>query len=304
MLMSLLLTAKETAENAVCEEHQMPLLRGWKWNDIIHLKNVLGKMRKYKRKSVFRSHLFNLTEEPEKYFHSQLLLHLLWHCEHKLKSTCESKEDHCNSVNNLVDHNAQQFNQHIAHLHKTFHNFVHNGPHETAWGALVLKGKEKNASANDGGSYAVHHVEGYDLTSHEELMLTDVTASYISYSIHYLSMQYTKEACKDTMSTDKYHIHLRNLNPDERNINRVWCKNAVSSIGSGKSFNSYKIFISRPQETGKRHVTDLIWWDEISFFQLTNQKDPDEPLVLLTTPTGSVVFQISAITIHSALQLN
>ena len=31
---------------------------------------------------------------------------------------------------------------------------------------------------------------------------------------------------------------------------------------------------------------------------------PDQPLVLLTAPTGSVAFQISGLTIHAALQIN
>ena len=51
-------------------------------------------------------------------------------------------------------------------------------------------------------------------------------------------------------------------------------------------------------------MINLINRDVIHFFQLTGKVDPDDPLVLLTAPTGSAVFHISGMTIHSALQLN
>ena len=39
-------------------------------------------------------------------------------------------------------------------------------------------------------------------------------------------------------------------------------------------------------------------------FQLTGKVEPDDPLFLLTTPTGSATFQFAGLTIHAALQLN
>ena len=124
---------------------------------------------------------------------------------------------------------------------------------------------------------------------------------------NWLSMQYTMEAHKDIMSPSQYREHLRNLNSGQRQIvmyNRAWCKAAVITHKKGKSINSYRIFLSGPGGTGKSHVINLIRRDVKYFSQLTGKVEPDDPLVLLTAPTGSVAFQIAGLTIHAALQLN
>ena len=100
---------------------------------------------------------------------------------------------------------------------------------------------------------------------------------------NWLSMQYTMEAHNDIMSHSQYREHLRNSNPGQRQIvmyNRAWCKAAVIAHKKGKSINPYRIFLSGPGGTGKI--------------------EPDDPLVLLTAPTGST----AGLTIHAALQLN
>ena len=42
----------------------------------------------------------------------------------------------------------------------------------------------------------------------------------------------------------------------------------------------------------------------IYFLQQTMNVDPDQPLVLLTAPTGLAAFNIGGITLHSASMLN
>ena len=55
--------------------------------------------------------------------------------------------------------------------------------------------------------------------------------------------------------------------------------------------DGFKIFLSSPGGTGKIHVIKLIHRDVIYFFQKTLKPKPDQPLVLLTVPTGSAIFQ-------------
>ena len=120
-------------------------------------------------------------------------------------------------------------------------------------------------------------------------------------------MQYTKEAHRDIMPPSEYREHMRNLNPGQRQIvmyNRSWCKAAVVALKKGEILNGYRIFLSGPGGTGKSHVINLIHRDVIYFFQLTGKVEPEDPLVLLTAPTGSAAFQILGLTIHAALQLN
>ena len=40
-----------------------------RWNEIITLKDGLGKMRKRKRESILRTKRYNISNEREKYFH-------------------------------------------------------------------------------------------------------------------------------------------------------------------------------------------------------------------------------------------
>ena len=83
-----------------------------------------------------------------------------------------------------------------------------------------------------------------------------------------------------------------------------WYKSYVSSIQKGQSHQGFKIFFNGAGGTGKSHVIKLIWCDVIYFLQQTMNVDPDQPLVLLTTPTGLAAFNIGGITLHFAFLLN
>ena len=60
------------------------------------------------------------------------------------------------------------------------------------------------------------------------------------------------------------------------------------------------MFLNGPGGTGKSHVSKLICHDVIHFLQQSLKLQPDEPLVLLTAPTGLAAFNIGGITLHSA----
>ena len=65
-----------------------------------------------------------------------------------------------------------------------------------------------------------------------------------------------------------------------------------------------QIFLSGPGGTGKSHVVHLIQRDMSHFFKHTVKPDDDQPIVLITAPTGSAAFQIGGSTIHSAFLLH
>ena len=58
-----------------------------------------------------------------------------------------------------------------------------------------------------------------------------------------------------------------------------------------------------PRGTGKSHVVHLIQRDMSHFFKHTVKPDDDQPIVLITAPTGSAAFQIGGSTIHSTFLL-
>ena len=71
----------------------------------------------------------------------------------------------------------------------------------------------------------------------------------------------------------------------------------------GKKQDGYKIFLSGCGGTGKSHVVGLIQRDTAYLLQHVLCPDPDQPIVLVTAPTGSAAYNINGSTIHSALSI-
>ena len=59
---------------------------------------------------------------------------------------------------------------------------------------------------------------------------------------------------------------------------------------NNEKLQGYKIFSSGPGGTGKTHVLKLIQRDIYHFLHTTVNADPDQPLVLMTAPTGTAAF--------------
>ena len=71
-----------------------------------------------------------------------------------------------------------------------------------------------------------------------------------------------------------------------------------------KTKKDTEYFSVGPGGTGKSHVVHLIQRDMSYFFKHTVKPDDDQPIVLITAPTGSAAFQIGRSTIHSAFLLH
>ena len=120
-------------------------------------------------------------------------------------------------------------------------------------------------------------------------------------------MLFAREAHKEIISLNEYCNSFRDLNPWQRRIimyNHSWCQSAIYNLRNGKMIDGFTIFLSGLGRTGKSHVIILICRDVIYFFHQTLKPKPSEPLVLLTTPTGSATFNIGGTTLHSAFMLN
>ena len=86
--------------------------------------------------------------------------------------------------------------------------------------------------------------------------------------------------------------------------NRAWCKSYIGAVRHGQNQKEYRIFLSGPGGTDTSHVVCLIQRDMSYFFKHTVKPDDDQPIVLITAPTGSAAFQIGGSTIHSAFLLH
>ena len=86
-------------------------------------------------------------------------------------------------------------------------------------------------------------------------------------------------------------------------FNRAWCKKYIHSLRCGSTIDGYRVFLSGCGDSGKSHCVSLIQRDMSYFLSQVLNADPDQPVVLVTAPTGSAAFQIGGTTIHSAFLL-
>ena len=101
--------------------------------------------------------------------------------------------------------------------------------------------------------------------------------------------------CVCTLNKDQHHIVM---------YNRAWCKSYINAQRHGEKQEGYRIFLSGPGGTGKSHIVHLIQRDMSNVFKHTVKPDDDQPIVLITAPTGSAAFQIGGSTIYSAFLLH
>ena len=85
--------------------------------------------------------------------------------------------------------------------------------------------------------------------------------------------------------------------------NRAWCKSYIDGMWHGQKLHGYRVFLSGSGGTSKSHVLQLIQCDICYMLNHTINPDDDQPLVLVTAPTGSAAFQVGGSTIHSAFLL-
>ena len=74
-------------------------------------------------------------------------------------------------------------------------------------------------------------------------------------------------------------------------------------MSHGQKLNGYRVFLSGSGGTGESHVLQLIQQDMCYMLNHTINPDDDQPLVVITAPTGSAAFQVGGSTIHSAFLL-
>ena len=150
----------------------------------------------------------------------------------------------------------------------------------------------------------------YTLQNQEEV--TEDTTHEVSHdntrnATDTLCMLYAKAAKRQDMNFHNYCTHIQNLNTEQCHIvmyNRAWCKSYINAVKHGENQKGYRIFLSGLGGTGKSHVVCLIQRDMSHFFKHTVKPDDDQPIVLITAPTGSAAFQIWESTIHFAFLLH
>ena len=279
---------------------------------LVKLSGNLGYMRKRKKDSILRVRSYRQSDEPENYYHSRLILYYPWSKEDDLIGTCDTFADRYAQVSEIVEHNAHQFHLQNTNLDAAIDNMAENGPPEILWDSIAPGTEQENAAAADDDTVMIRNIDDDD----NEINDLDVAGpsarntsndSTDSRKDNSLGSLYAKEARKNVMCNAEYRSNMRQLNEQQREIvmyNRRWCKQYVHSMRSGKQIPGFRVFLGGPGGCGKSHVINMIRRDTIYFLQQTMNLSPDEPIVLLTAPTGLAAFNIGGITIHAAFNFS
>ena len=266
----------------------------------IKLQKGLGVIRKRKQQAILCTRRYKVHTEPEKYYHAKLLLYYPWNHEDDIISTYQSYQDSYISKQHIIHQNAQKFNEDCVAFDIDLQDLEHNIS-QSAWEMVAPNIAHDDRTTNATGFSTIQNQEVTEDTTHEESH--DNTRN----TTDTLCMLYAKAAKKQDMNLHDYCTHIQNLNTEQHHIvmyNRAWCKSYISAVRHGENQKGYRIFLSGPGGTGKSHVVHLIQRDMSYFFKHTVKPDDDQPIVLITAPTGSAAFQIGGSTIHSAFLLH
>ena len=205
------------------------------------------------------------------------------------------------SKQDTIHQNAKEFNEDCAAFDMDLQD-LENKISQSAWEMVAPNIAQGDRSKNVQGFYTLENEQQekedtIDAVNHDNTRNTRDT----------LCMLYAKAACRQDMNFQDYCRCVCKLNTDQCHIvmyNRAWCKSYINAVRHRDNQKGYRIFLSGPGGTGKSHVVHLGQRDMSHFFKHTVKPDDDQPIVLITAPTGSAAFQIDGSTIHSTLLLH
>lgn len=259
----------------------------------ITLTDGFGKMNKRKREAVIRFRKYNKDTDSTNYCRSKLMLYYPWRDENRdLISTFATYEEHYNNVQTLVLGNETKYNL----TSDEFVQYDEEGPPEHLWADIAPSTEENRTQVLQEEEEQLTHVAQEDIDDNSSLITQ-------TSGIH---ARFESAANKQELPAEEYRKLLRELNQKQKEIvmfHRNWCKRAVIALKTGKPVKPYRVFLSGPGGVGKSHVIRLIQSDTIKLLKLSGMFEPGDVVVLLTAPTGVAAFNISGMTLHSALLL-
>ena len=106
---------------------------------------------KEKNESILCVTSFKQHKEPEKYYHAHLILYLPWCNEDQLLDGGTTYQEYYEHVQDVVEHNAQNFHFHNDQMDAAINDIADNGPPQIAWDSIAptIEQNNNNSSEND-----------------------------------------------------------------------------------------------------------------------------------------------------------
>ena len=260
----------------------------------ITLTDSFGKMNKRRVEAVIRFRKYNKESEPSNWYRAKLMLYYPWYNEQTdLLGGYSSYAEHYRHVSTDVYANESKYTK--ADIEDV--DVDQDGPPEHLWSNIAPSTEESRAQSMAEGVEQLTEVSQQDLRDNQAILSSGASALHVRFE--------GASNCQE-IPADQYRQYLRELNEQQRSIvmfHRNWCKQTVIALKEGKPVEPYHVFLSGPGGVGKSHVIKLIHSDTLKLLKLSGIFEPDDVIALLTAPTGVAAFNISGITLHSALLL-
>ena len=118
----------------------------------ITLKDVLGYMHKRKQEAIMHDRRYKLQTEPQKYYHSKLILFYPWKNEDDLITGFNSYMESYIDKQDVIHKNAQSFNEDCKRFDSAIEDFENDAIPQSAWDSIVPTIPED----------AVTNIQGFD----------------------------------------------------------------------------------------------------------------------------------------------
>ena len=176
------------------------------------LQKGLGVIRKRKQQAILCTRRYKIHTEPEKYYHSNLLLYYPWNEEDDIISTYQSYHDSYISKQDIIHQNAQNINEDCVAFDIDLQD-LENNISQSAWEMVAPNIAQDDRPTNVQGFYTLQNQEQgkedtTDTVSHDNTRNTTDT----------LCMLYAKAAKMQDMNFHNYCTHIHNLNTDQCHI--------------------------------------------------------------------------------------
>ena len=122
------------------------------------LQKGLGVIRKRKQQAILHTRRYKIHTEPEKYYHSKLLLYYPWNEEDDIISTYQSYHDSYISKQDIIHQNAQKFNEDCVAFDIDLQDLENNIP-QSAWEMVAPNIAQDDRTTHVQGFYTLQNQE-------------------------------------------------------------------------------------------------------------------------------------------------
>jgi hypothetical protein len=283
--------------NAQSEENDIPpnpLEDAQQFDKVITLLNKLGPMHHRKRRAILLTHKFSIHKEPDRFYHSELMLFIPWRCEDiDLLQAFGSYYEAYVANYELISNAKTKFYYHHSDRLLDAIDVVFDGTSlQSAWDSVAATQRQDNALFAVEGTHPETFI---DCDDDPILNTTFINTDRVD------SAKIPIQSVK-LLADEDYYLLFRSLTNQEQHLFQHvldWCRN--------KKLNDktppFYIFCTGGAWVGKSHLIK-------SLVQMANRElrkpgdNPDDVVTVLAAPTGTAAYNINGNTIHSAFLLS